>query len=94
MGGRLSDVSPNARLCLYVMALNAHDTGTNDAPPRTYFRGWQHLASAALGRLAYDRADEEAVRRAVVELARVGYVKPVGRRNQSRHGHAMYEINV
>jgi hypothetical protein len=94
MAGRLADVSVNARLCLYVMALNAHDNGSSDAPAATYFRGWEHLARAALGRLTYGAADEQAVRRAVAELVNIGYIKPVGRRNASRHGYAMYEVTL
>lgn len=94
MGGRLADIGPNAHRVLLIMALNAHDTGSREAPPATYFRGWEHLARAALGRLSYDDAAEQAVRRAVAELVRVGYVKPVGRRNESRHGYAQYEVTL
>lgn len=96
MGGRLDALSHAARITLYVMAMSAHDTGTNDGPARTYWRGWPHLASAALGRggHAYGRADEEAVRRAVAELADRGLVKRVGRRHGERQAPAMYELTL
>jgi hypothetical protein len=94
MAGRLDDVGPNAHRVLLIMALNAHDTGTPDAPASTYFRGWPHLAHAALGRRTYDDAAERAVGRAIAELARVGYVKQTGRRHENRHAPAMYELTL
>lgn len=94
MAGRLLRVSHSARICLYVMALNAHDYGTKDAPGKTYFRGWEHLARAALGRPTYDRTAEELVRRAVAELVAAGFVKPTGRRHGMRHGAALYELTI
>jgi hypothetical protein len=76
------------------MALNAHDTGTRDAPARTYFRGWEHLALAALGREAYDDAAMHAVKRAVAELVGAGLVKPKGRRHGERQGRVLYELTL
>jgi hypothetical protein len=76
------------------MALNAHDNGSSDAPASTYFRGWEHLARAALGRTTYDRNAEESIRRALVELTDAGLVKATGRRHGERHGRAMYELTL
>ncbi len=92
MGGRLGDLSANAHRCLLVMAFTAHDKGTNDAPARTYFRGWDHLARAALCRDVYDAPAKQAVARAVRELTDAGLIKYVGRRNGMRQGRAMYEV--
>lgn len=92
MGGRLGELSPNAHRCLLVMAFTAHDRGTNDAPAHTYFRGWDHLARAALCRDVYDRPAERAVARCVRELTDAGLIKTVGRRNGVRQGRAMYEV--
>jgi hypothetical protein len=92
LGGRLTHLGNPARLCLYVMALNAHDTGTKTVPARIYFRGWEHLARTALGRDEYDHAAECAVGRAIAELVAAGLVKPVGRRNGNRRGATLYEL--
>lgn len=94
MGGALSTLSPNARLVLFVMCLNARDTGTKTDPGRTYFRGWEHLAHVALARSEYDRAAEVAVLRAIRELTDAGWIKQVGRRHGMRHGKAMYELHL
>ena len=94
MAGRLAGLSHSARLCLFVMAMNAHDTGTSDAPASTYFRGWQHLALAALGRTTYDDAAERAVNRAIAELVDAGFVKVKGRRHGERHGNVLYELTL
>lgn len=94
MAGSLSRLSHSARLVLYVMALNARDTPTKTDPGRTYFRGWEHLAYAALGRETYNRNAEESIRRAIGELIDAGYVKPSGRRHGSRRGPAMYELHL
>jgi hypothetical protein len=92
MAGRLTELTPNAHRVLLIMALNAHDTGTKTSPARTYFRGWDHLAAAALGRTEYEHADKLAVQRAVADLLDAGFVKHVGRRHGNRHGSAMYEL--
>lgn len=94
MGGALQDMTPNARLALFVMALNARDTGTPDAPARTYFRGWEHLAAVALGRPTYDPPAERAVARIIRELTDTGWIKTTGRRNGTRTGLAMYELHM
>lgn len=92
MAGRFVELGGNAHRVLLIMALNAHDDGTKTIPARTYFRGWEHLARAALGRDEYDAAAEQSVRRALVELVDNGLVKPVGRRRGNRRGAAMYEL--
>ena len=90
----LGTLSPNARTALYVMALNAHDHGTTDAPPRTYFRGWDHLAAAALGREEYDSAAHRAVARVIRELTDAGLIVTAGRRNGSPTGRVMYRLTL
>jgi len=92
MAGRYRDLSANARLVMFTMALNARDTGTEHEPARTYFRGWEHLAQVALARDGYDATIERAVNRAVRELVDAGAIKVVGRRHGTRHGLAMYEL--
>lgn len=94
MAGSLVGLTPNAHRVLFVMALNAHDVGTKDAPARTYFRGWEHLARAALARDQYDAADERAVARVIRELTDAGWVKMTGRRRGLRTGLAMYELHI
>jgi hypothetical protein len=94
MAGRLDRLSHSARLVLYCMAMNAHDKGTDTTPRAIYFRGWEHLAHAALGREEYDESAERMVARAVAECVATGYVKPVGRRHDSRHGAALYQLMV
>lgn len=94
MGGRLATLSANARLVLWVMALNARDMETEQEPRSTYFRGWEHLARAGLGREEYDDAARQAVQRAVKELVDTGWIKPVGRRHGTRNGLAMYELVI
>jgi hypothetical protein len=94
MGGALVGLSHSARAVLFVMAMNAHDTGNADTPPRTYFRGWEHLARVALGRATYDDNAEHAVKRALRELVDAGYVKQTGRRHGERHGRVLYEIHI
>lgn len=90
----LGSLSANARTALYVMALNAHDNGTNDAPPRTYFRGWDHLARAALGREEYDHAAELAVGRVIRELTDAGLIVTAGRRNGKPTGRVLYRLTL
>jgi len=92
MAGLLSGLSPAAISCAHIIALNAHDTGTKTIPARIYFRGWEHLARAALGRATYDDAAERAVARALTELIDAGLIKPIGRRSGRRTGLAMYEV--
>jgi hypothetical protein len=94
MAGRLNALTHSERACLYVMAMNAHDTGTSDAPARTYFRGWEHLARVALGRTTYDDAAEHAVKRAIRGLVDAGFVKAKGRRHGERHGNVLYELTL
>jgi hypothetical protein len=94
MGGALAELSPSARTVLFVMALNAHDSGTKTDPARTYFRGWEHLARVALGRTEYDDAGRQAVQRIIRELQDTGWIKTVGRRHGSRHGLALYELHI
>lgn len=90
--GRLTDLSSNARLCLFVMALTARDKPSKHEPAHIYFGGWEYLARAALNRDQYDSAAERAVARAVGDLVTAGLVKPVGRRHGQRQGAAMYEL--
>jgi hypothetical protein len=94
MGGALEDLTPNARLALFVMALNARDTEAEQDPAHTYFRGWEHLARVALGRATYDDAARQAVRRTVRELTDAGWIKTTGRRHGQRTGLAMYELHM
>jgi hypothetical protein len=94
MGGALDGLSPRAIACLYVMALNAHDTGTKFDPARTYFRGWEHLAAAALGRVPYAAKDERAVARVIAELIDAGWIKAMGRRHGDRQAAALYELHI
>lgn len=94
MAGGLVELTPNEHHCLWVMALNAHDTGTKDAPARTYFRGWEHLARVALRRSTYDAAAEQAVAVAVRGLMAKGYVKRAGRRHGQRHAPVLYELTL
>lgn len=94
MGGRLAKISPNARTVLYVMAATAHDIGTENAPPATYFAGWPLLAGAGLGRPEYDEAARQAVRRVIAELIGSDLIAVVGRRHGVRTGHAMYELRL
>lgn len=88
----LGGLSPNARTMLYVLALNAHDRETEDAPARVYFRGWAHLAGAALGREVYDHAAELAVGRVVRELNQAGLIEHDGRRHGRQQGPVMYRL--
>jgi len=94
LGGRLAKISANGRTVLYVMAATAHDTGTDAAPPATYFGGWPLLAGAALGRPEYDAAAKQAVRRVIAELTDAGLIAVAGRRHGVRTGHAMYELRL
>lgn len=94
MGGALAVLTPNEHHVVWVMALNAHDTGTKDAPARTYFRGWEHLARVALRRPTYDDAAEQAVAVAIRGLVDKGFVKRAGRRHGARHTPAMYELTL
>jgi hypothetical protein len=94
MGGALEKLTPNARATLFVMALNARDTATDDAPAQTYFRGWEHIAVVALGRPEYDTAAERATARVIRELTEWGWIEAVGRRNGVRTGLAMYRLHI
>lgn len=94
MAGALSTLTPNEAACLWVLALNARDTSTDDTPAHVYFRGWEHLALAALRRPEYDLAAEQAVARAMRGLANKGYVKRVGRRRGQQHGPVQYEVTL
>lgn len=75
-GQRLKGVTPSARLVLFTMALDAHDTGTKTLPPAYYFRGWAHLARV-LGHdgIYNNRAGEQAVTRAIRQLTKAGLIE-------------------
>lgn len=69
------ELSNRARLMLYVIASAAHDTGTGDVPPHTYFGGWEWLAAVALGYEEYTPVAKRATARALAELVDDGLVK-------------------
>lgn len=94
VGGRLAGLSTAALACLWVMAANAHDTGTKTTPARVYFRGWDHLAMCALGVETYDESARRRMVRPIGQLVDAGLIKPVGRRHGNRHGRAMYELTL
>ena len=74
MHGTLDRLTMAARLVLWVMATDAHDTGRGDTPAACYFRGWEHLASV-LGHRGLTSAGQSAVARAMRELQDAGLVK-------------------
>jgi len=74
LGGGLSGLSSRAMLVLIAMALDAHDTGTEDTPARCYFRGWLPLA-LMLGHPGLTPGGKSAVARAIRELTDAGLIK-------------------
>ena len=75
MGGRLDGITNASKTVLFIMALNAHDKGTQTTPEACYFRGWAHIASAALGHRGLTPAGERAVARSISELTTAGLIK-------------------
>lgn len=73
-GSRLKGLGQSARLALFVMALDAHDTGTKKIPPAVYFRGWPHLARM-LGHDGLTPSGQSAVARAVRQLTAAGLIE-------------------
>lgn len=74
-GQRLKGITPAARLVLFVMAMDAHDTGTKKLPPAYYFRGWGHLARM-LGHEGIQTAGgHSAVARAIRQLVAAGLIE-------------------
>ena len=89
---RMKGMTPQARLCLYVMALNAHDDGTKTLPRACYFRGWEHLA----GQQGYPDQGPTAKRatmRALGELTDRHLIEQVGRRGSGR-GKRVYRLHL
>lgn len=94
MAGALDNLTPNARACLWVIALNAHDTGTDHTPEHVYYRGWEHLARAGLARTEYDEPAHQAVARAIRELTRSGYLTALPREGRKNHQHKPYRLQL